>query len=1193
MIAGMAQCPTCGAPVNEGARFCESCGSSLSRPCARCGASNSPAARFCASCGAALAPAARPPEERKLVSILFADVTGSTQLGEQLDPERLRALLRTYFGAMSAVIESWGGRIEKFIGDAVMAVFGVPAVREDDAERAVRAALEMLERLEGLNAELRDRHGVTLQIRIGINTGEVIAPVAESGDQQIVAGDAVNVAARLEQAAEPGSILVGSRTQQAVRHAFRFDAPRTVALKGKGEPVSVWRVIEPVAEPARGVGGLRAALVGRDRELQAVLGLLDEAIEAAQPRLLVVFGPAGIGKSRLVREFERAAESAHPGLVVRRGRCLAAGHGVTYWALGEILRGAADIALDDTADDAQQKLHDRVGELLHGLTLLDEERDRTLHALATTAGISLPGNPLDELDPEAAAAELNRAWPRFATALAARAPTVFVIEDLHWAGDALLDMLERLVARASGPLLVLTTARPELAETHPRFAAGREEASSISLRPLTERQSAELVDGLLRASDLPGAVRSAILEKAAGNPFFLEELLGRLIDEGALVRQGERWQATGAVGRVELPDSVHAVLAARIDALPRQEKRVLQEAAVIGRIFWEEPVARSAGNGAVAPALLSLEDRGLILVRPAGSLAGQTEYIFKHALVRDVAYATLPKARRARAHAEVAAWLEQLAGDRIEEFGELVAHHYRAAVAGEESDLAWADDEQNQERLRGKALEALLAAGASARRRFAAAKAIELHGQALELARTDGERARALEELGDDNGSIFHGDEALAAYLDARARLPEGPAGREDRVRLAEKIGRACARWGAFRNAPDPAAMEAIVEQGLAEATSDEARGSLLTVRALAASFWASVERPDPIPLEDRLAWAEEAVAIAERLDDPKLFSRAVFALSSVHWRAGHYREALAGNLRQLEVLDRIPSPEFQSSVLAEIASDLIETAGDAARGYDMARRAFELARELSDHELMHGSGPLLRAAYWLGRWSEIPALLELHLAAFAREASVTCPEVRSGPAIGALFHANRGNFDRARELADLIGPSGKAGGARRSGSFVGGILARYAVAAGEPKEALAMTEWMVASGDRIRIRDASVARLEALCALRDWPAVSALLPVLRAGVEGEAALGPLADRAEGLALADAGRRDEAIAALRNSAGGFESLKAPFEAARTNEALGALLPPAEREAVLASALAVYEELGAEPHAERVRGALRG
>jgi class 3 adenylate cyclase len=412
-------------------------------------------------------------EERKLVTVLLAGVGAATATGQRLDPERRRALLRSHEAAMSEVVATWGGTLERHVGDTVMAVFGVPAVREDDAERALRAALEMHERLEALNHELAARHGVALAMRIGVETGEVLAPRNHPAGGRPLAGDAVNLAARLQQAADPGTVLAGERTFTVARRTIRFAEPVAVDPGEPGRPL----LAHPLRGPLPGQAPRRAApetpFVGRERELGRLGGLLDEAIGAGSARL-VVYGTAGIGKSRLVRELLAVVRERHPEVAVLRGRCPAAGRGITYWALGEILRDACGIALDDPAGTAGERLRAGAAAILAALPLPAEELDRTVFALAATAGIALPGNPLDRMEPRAVADELTRAWPRFATALALRRPTILLVEDLHWAGAALLALLPRLAARVAGPLLVLATARPELAETQPGFAAGRE-----------------------------------------------------------------------------------------------------------------------------------------------------------------------------------------------------------------------------------------------------------------------------------------------------------------------------------------------------------------------------------------------------------------------------------------------------------------------------------------------------------------------------------------------------------------------------------------------------------------------------------------------------------------------------------------------------------------------------------------------
>jgi class 3 adenylate cyclase len=1122
-------------------------------------------------------------EERKVATILFADVIGSTELGERLDPERLRLLLRTYFEAMSDVITSWGGTLEKYIGDAIVAVFGVPAAHEDDAQRAIRAALEMLERLDELNRGFEERHGITLAIRIGINTGEVIAPVAGAGDQ-LVAGDAVNVAARLEQAAEPGTVLVGARTYTTARRAFRFGGALALDVKGKSGAVIAHPVQGALLATERRSAVLQAPLIGRDRELNELTGLLDEALETTTPRFVLVYGPAGIGKSRLTQEFLAAARERRE-LSVLTGRCLATGRGITYWALAEILCQAFGISLDDSAEEAGRQLLSGARALLAGLALPEEELERTVFALASTAGIALPDNPLDQLEPRAVADELTRAWPRFATALAVQRPTIIVIEDLHWAGEPLVEMLERLIVRSDGPLLLLATARPEFAETQPGFPAGREGATSISLKSLSESQAAALVGGLLRAAELPEELAREIVRTAEGNPFFLEEIVLRLIDTGAIVQEGDRWRAEASAGRLGIPDTVHGVLAARIDALSPAEKAVLQEAAVIGRRFWQEPLARTLGDVGVSAALLRLEDRGLVAARPTSSLGGQAEFQFKHALVRDVAYSGLPKARRARAHAEHAVWIEELAGDRREELAELIAAHYRSALTGEDADLAWADDSAGWERVRKRGFEALLAAGNSARRRFAIARALELHDQALTLASGNAlERGRALAAIGDDHEAAYHGDEAFAAYGPALDELRGQPGTEPLRARICLMASRmAAVKWGGFRVKPTPAAMERFLDEGLELAADEETRNWLTVLKGNVGLRWAWSGLDDPLRIEERIEAADRGVEVAERLGLPGLLSQAYRTNGLLQSMVGRWDNTVDIARRDVRLADRLERTE-QAFALFWNAVFLMEIAGEFADSLVYAERALDVARGLTPHEVMHGTCTLLNARYHLGRWSELDAVADEHLEALATEPGIGCCYVRSGPLFAALALVHQGHLERADRLAatltpDLDGPK-----------LPEALLARYFVARGDAQAGRDLAEQIV--GRAVYAEENAyeiLAMLEALVALADWDALTAFLPQARTFTQAFALVRPACDRAEGLAHAAAGERAQAEELLRRALSGFTEMGVAFETALTRERLAAVVVERKNASRLrAEALSAYEQLGAAPHAGRVQ-----
>jgi class 3 adenylate cyclase/tetratricopeptide (TPR) repeat protein len=1167
--------------------------SGASATCPTCGAAVAVDARFCANCGTALTgTSSAPTEERKIATILFADVIGSTDLGEQLDPERLRVLLQDYFAAMARVIEGWAGTVEKYIGDAILAVFGVPVAREDDPIRALSAATEMLAEIERLNDEFEARHGVRLSVRIGVNTGEVLAPVgARAGDQFLVSGDPVNVASRLQDAAEPGSVLVGERTWAAARNVFAFDDPVELEVKGKREPVTARRLGRQIADDSRGVH-FQAPMVGRERELGTLLGLLDEAIETGEPRLVVVSGPAGIGKSRMLREFVGAASGRHPNLLVLRGRCLAAGHGITFWALGEVLRAAAGISLDEPADSAIQKLRRTVTQVLEPLGVRPQELDETFFALATSANIAVPDNPLDKIEPEGVGDEMARAWPRFVTGLAARAPTAIVLEDLHWADERMVEMIESLASRSEGRLLILGTSRPEFLEAHSRFAAGGD-VTLVALRPLTEAQSELLVLELLGDSDPPHDLLMDVRQKAEGNPFFLEEILQRLIDEGALVREDGRWVASESAASVRLPDTIHALLAARIDALPSAEKSIVQQAAVVGRTFWPGSL-RAAANGHDPMELLrSLERRGLVSARTSSTIEGQPEFIFRHVLIRDVAYASVPKARRARAHAETGLWIEELAGERLEEFGEVLAYHYAAAVAGVDADLAWADAPGQRDELRERAVRALLAAGNSARQRFAIDKAIDLHDQALALAANDSERAEAFEGIGDDHEALFHMDEALAAYLSAvEARRRSGDDA-EMVARVAAKIASLARRWGAFRQVPDHALMYNLVHDSLDRDISDRLRAELLIGSGMVSKSGTQTTSRTPLAGEDKealpghIADVEAGLELAKGLDDPRLLYSAYEVLSLLYWHAGDtdkYREA---NERAVELLDRLPSRRDRVDVMTGYAAVSMDT-GEYQKALAIAEQAFKESDGLSLHERMHATFHIIWAAETAGDWDRALAIWQWHLEAAESEPDVNCPSVRGGPPLGATLLIRRGEMEKALDLVPLPAEAPK-----RDSMFDRAILANYAVIGGRDDIARAIVDSMISDPDRLLFPDGIDFYLEALFGLGRDDQVEAMLPAVKRMSTTSVLLGPVADRAEATLAQRRGDPAEARRLLEKAASHFEELSVPFDLARTREQLADVVEEPEGSDLLAQALSAYEALGARPFVERVRARLEG
>ncbi|HEY8103564.1 MAG TPA: adenylate/guanylate cyclase domain-containing protein, partial [Gaiellaceae bacterium] len=646
--------------------------------------------------------------ERKLATVLFADLVGSTALADQEDPERTRVLLERFYDAMADEIGQAGGTVEKFAGDAVMAVFGVPEAQEDHAERALHAALAMQRRLVEV-------FGDRLELRIGVNTGEVVSGRAREGSS-FVTGDAVNVAARLEQAAAPGAIVVGARTAEAVRGAFELGPAFEIDAKGKSEPVLAQTLVRALTlMRPRGLRGGARAFVGRDTELDLLQAIYRHTVEQREPHVVTLVGDAGVGKTTLVQELWRWLADQSPQPLQRTGRCLAYGH-VTYWALGEILREQLGMLESESEEAVRQQLGDR--EIL-GLAL----------------GLDVTG----EAHPLAVRESFQEAWVEFLSDLTSQTPAVVLVEDLHWAEDPLLDLLERASRDVRGPLLVIGTARPELLDRRPGWGGGRRNASLVWLDALSPVESSEMLDELVPGALSPETQR-ALVDRAEGNPFFLEELLAAFVETGTVVE--------------ELPDSVQAILSARVDLLAAGDKAALQAASVIGRIFWSGPTLELVGGEHVDWTVL--EDRDFVRRRPGSSIGGETEYGFKHALTREVVYGSVPKARRAKLHAAFAAWLERAGGGRDEDAA-LLAHHYAQAASPEDADLAWADAPDELERLRPRAVQWLRRAADLAIRRYDLDEGMaDLH-RALELCDPQ-ERSELWREIGRASALKFDGE---------------------------------------------------------------------------------------------------------------------------------------------------------------------------------------------------------------------------------------------------------------------------------------------------------------------------------------------------------------------------------------------------------------------------------------------------
>jgi class 3 adenylate cyclase len=946
--------------------------------CANCGAALPTGARFCPRCAA---PIEQPPsEERKLATVLFADLVGSTEFASTQDPERTRALLDRFYDAMAGEIEGAGGTVEKFVGDAVMAAFGAPAAQEDHAERALHTAVSMQRRLE-------DLFGDRVAMRIGVNTGEVVVGRPREGSS-FVTGDTVNVAARLEHAAEPGETLVGERTVVAVRGAFEFGEPATVEAKGKAEGVACRRLLRPLSlMRPRGVAGMRRTFVGREGEVEELRVAYQGVAEAGEPRLVVILGEAGVGKTTLVRELWQQLAGESPEPVRRTGRCLPYGRGITYWPLGEVLKEHFGIRESDPLETAERRLGGRT-------------------FLALTLGFDVG----EGLHPLAVRERLHDSWVEFLDELVGERPAVLLVEDLHWAEDDLFDVLETVLREVSGPLLLVATARPELLDRRPGFGAGRRGFLQVWLEPFGREDSERMVEGLLEAK-LPARLRQMVVERAEGNPFFVEELLATLVDQGVLRRSADGWVVGEVPAGFRVPDTVQAVLAARIDLLPPAEKAALQAASVIGRVFWTGPVYELLAG--VLPDLRVLEERDFIRRRTGSSMLGEREFAIKHALTRKVAYESLPKATRARLHAGFAEWLQRV-GQGREEHASLLAHHYAEAVRPEDVDLAWTGAEEELARLRRQAVASLRRAAELAVRRYEIGEAVVLLHRALALEEDRTRQVELWQAIGHASALGYDGEGFWTAMQNAIDLTPDRRTNAEIYGELVFQTSIRSAMW---KRKPDRDVVDGWIERALELAEP----GTRAQAHALLA-------RAGYRPLESEAeAAAEEAGAIAERLADPDLRSYALEARGDIAFYAGGYHEAAAWAERRLEAVEDTSDPDnradaFLSATFASIAVGRIAEARRLAEAHD------QMTARLTPHHRTHGVGLKVVVEESAASWDSVRALTERVEEAVAANLATPCVFDPRSLLVCALAHAHAGDDVQARRLeqsADALGMEG------------------------------------------------------------------------------------------------------------------------------------------------------------------------
>jgi class 3 adenylate cyclase/tetratricopeptide (TPR) repeat protein len=1008
---GYRSCRTANDPIVTGMEACWACKAELP-----------PGARFCPSCGTRIHQVARAGEERKVVTVLFADLVGSTAQADQRDPEDVNANLVPFYQRMRAELEHFGGRVEKFIGDAVMALFGAPVAHEDDPERGVRAALAIRDAIAELNAQ----RALKLSVRVSVATGEAVIQLQarpEEG-QGMAAGDIVNTAFRLAEAAPVNGILVDESTYRATYRFIEFGASDPVQAKGKAAPQFVWQAIAPrVRLDQADLHVAHAPLIGRQEELRRLLDVFDRIREERRPQLVTITGDPGIGKSRLILELV-AELDARPGTTYwRQGRSLPYGEETPFWALAEILTAHAGILRADDPSVTERKLWQAVRDAVPE----GAEAEWIVGTMRALVGLSGDAHtPGDRRSGEFAA------WRRFFEGLAERRPLVIVFEDIHWADEGLLEFIDHLASQSSDvPLLIVCSARPLIFERHPGWGGGGQPSMLLELEPLSRDDTAALIAALLRDAVLPKDAERDLLTRAEGNPLYAQEYVRMLVDRGYLRRGADGWHL-GRLEQLPLPESVQGIIAARLDALPLEEKSLVQSAAVVGRTFWFGSLATLSGlpQYAVGEHLGSLERKGFVRKERLWPAAGGSRYAFHHVLVRDVAYGQIPRARRAEKHRLAAEWLETLKSDRAD-LAELLAYHYQSALTFARA--ASLDSSHLTERTRL----ALREAGdrAAALNAWAAAK--RLYAESIALWPRDAERARLIFHYGKAEFRAEGGGEAVLQEA-LRDLLVQGDSelAAEAEVILGELRFRHGDRDGAFARFEHAIALLA------------DAPPSLPKAHALS-----TLSRFHSVALEPETAIriGRQALKMAEDLGLDEVVAHALNNIGSA--RVAH---ADAGGIDDLERSLAITlaqnSPESVRTYL-NLGTNLADL-GDLRRTFAVHAEGRRTAERFGDRAGMQWfAAERLWELYWRGDWDEAAATSETLLA----DAEAGSPRSHSEPGarlVRGWIALPRGQLDAA--LQDATRLRDFARGARDLQSMFPALAlrARILTSAGRDEEA-------------------------------------------------------------------------------------------------------------------------------------------
>ena len=1062
-------CGNCGAENRAGRKFCAECGTPLSQACHACGAANEPGEKFCGECGTALtaqaasAPvqvAAAPASERRLVSVLFADLVGHTSFSESRDAEDVRELLSRYFETARTVIERYGGNVEKFIGDAVMAVWGTPIAQEDDAERAVRAAIDLVDAVHTLGAEVG---APELRARAGVLTGEAAVTLGAEG-QGMVAGDLVNTVSRIQSAAEPGTVLVGDATKRAAEAAIVLEDAGTHELKGKAEPVQLWRALRVVG--LRGgtmkSTGLEPPFVGRDRELRLAKELFHASAEDRRAHLVSVVGIGGIGKSRLAWEFEKYIDGLADGVWWHSGRCLAYGDGVAFWALAEMVRGRARIHEDEGPASARAKLRAAVEEHVPDPQERRFVEPRLAHLLGLEEGVAG--------DQE----NLFAAARMFFERLAQTGPAVLLFEDIHWADSALLDFIEYLIEWSRDmPLFVITLARPELTERRPTWGSAKRNFTSIFLEPLGSDAMEVLLTGPVPG--LPEELRERILERAEGVPFYAVETVRMLLDRGILVRDENRYRVAGEVEALEVPETLQALIAARLDGLSVDERRAVQQASVLGRTFTRRGLAAVSGltEVEVERLLASLVRKEIVSLSADPLSPERGQYGFLQDLVKKVAYDTISRRDRKRLHLAAAEHLRSL-GDE-DEIVEVIAAHYIDAYRAEPEDADAVE-------IRDTAREMLVRAAERAASLAANAEALGHLEEAVGLVDDAVQRAELLERAGT---VASHGGkpDVAKAHLDEAMALFERQGLMHAAARVSARVGSLLWDSGRVEEAVDlmDRAFE-IASQEEHDADLAQLAAELGRVLFFSGQTEAAAER------------IETALDIAESRWLPEVLSQALNTKSLTLLSRGRPQESVALLEYALKIAleNDIPSAALRAyHNLAELSLqyDRFEEARDyVERGLILARR---VGNAFWERRLLGQDYPL----YALGDWDLLLERAEqLPLDLLREERGSYGAFLLVGP----LVHLHRGDTAAARRMFNAFSEVGISADVQERAQHAAGLAAllyaegQHGEALEAAREALAHREDLGAGSEGFR--EGFVAATAAALALGDHEEVRSLL---------------------------------------------------------------------------------------------------